>query len=314
MERIAPFYRKAADLYPRKNSNTFRNFFGLFRNLKVRDGNQTRVLHMTDEQIEHVKKNWDWCSATMESASRGALRMVNTFKVIDEDYDSINEWDPRPFQGIIEPGSTEVFVKMTRWGASACCGMDTGPDRSAFINLGIREWDVMLHEWNHSMDWAMIASELGVGVPETHSSDWCGFQPISSMGIGHHSCNRYYMTPGMYRMVRGSDPVTTKHVDAWQVSGPYISALTFKTRSSSTRLTQRTLFSGSPPSTTAKQALHRSQGRQRIRGPEGVLARIEPKFQRFRAHLHLLAKKSTGPHVARIRRERQDMAERQAGV
>jgi hypothetical protein len=42
------------------------------------------------------------------------------------------------------------------------------------------------------------------------------------MGMGHHSCNRYYMTPGMYRIVRGTDPVTTKHVDAWQVSGPYI--------------------------------------------------------------------------------------------
>lgn len=222
MERIAPYYRKAADLYPRENSNTFRTFFGLFRNLRVRDGNGTRVIHMTDEQIEHVKKNWEWCSAIMESASRGSLRMVNTYKIIDEEYDSTNDWDPRPFMGIIQPGTTETFIKMTGWGASDCCGMDTGPDRSAFINLGIREWDVMLHEWNHSLDWAMIADELGIGVPETHSSDWCGFQPISSMGMGHHSCNRYYMTPGMYRIVRGTDPITTKHVDVWQVSGPYI--------------------------------------------------------------------------------------------
>ncbi len=222
MERIAPFYRKAADLYPRANSNTFRTFFALFRNLKIKDGNSTRVIHMTDEQIEHVKKNWDWCSAIMESASKGALRMVNTYKVIDEEYDSTSDWDPRPFKGIIEPGTTETFIKMTGWGASDCCGMDTGPDRSAFINLGIREWDVMLHEWNHSLDWAIITDELGIGVPETHSSDWCGFQPIPSMGMGHHSCNRYYMTPGMYRIVRGTDPVTTAYVDAWQVSGPYI--------------------------------------------------------------------------------------------
>lgn len=221
MERIAPFYRKAADLYPRDNSNTFRTFFGLFRNLKVKDGDSTRVIHMTDQQIGHAKKNWEWCSAIMESASRGALRMVNTFKVIDEVYDSTRDWDPRPFKGIIQPGTTETFIKMTGWGASDCCGMDTGPDRSAFINLGIREWDVMLHEWNHSLDWAMITDELGIGVPETHSSDWCGFEPIPSMGMGHHSCNRYYMTPGMYRIVRGSDPITTKHVDAWQVSGPY---------------------------------------------------------------------------------------------
>jgi hypothetical protein len=81
--------------------------------------------------------------------------------------------------------------------------------------MGIREWDVMLHEWNHSLDWAMIADELGVGVPETHSSDWCGFEPIPSMGMGHHSCNRYYMTPGMYKFVRGSDPATTPYVTAW---------------------------------------------------------------------------------------------------
>jgi len=222
MERIAPFYRKAADLYPRNNSNTFRTYFALFRNLKIKDGNTTRVIHMTDEQIEHVKKNWGWCSAIMESASKGALRMVNTFKVIDEEYDSTRDWDPRPFMGIIKPGTTDTFIKMSGWGASDCCGMDTGPDRSAFINLGIREWDVMLHEWNHSLDWAMITDELGIGVPETHSSDWCGFEPIPSMGMGHHSCNRYYMTPGMYRIVRGTDPVTTKHVDTWQVSGPYI--------------------------------------------------------------------------------------------
>jgi hypothetical protein len=145
---------------------------------------------------------------------------VNTFHVYDKEFDNRGEYDPRPFEGLFKPGTTEAFVKMTGWGASDTLGHDCGPDRSAALNLGIREWDVFYHEWNHSLDWLMITSELGIGVPETHSSDWCGFEPISSMGMGHHSCNRYYMTPGMYRMIRGSDPPTTPHIDTWEVSGP----------------------------------------------------------------------------------------------
>lgn len=215
MEKVYPFYRRAADLYPREGANTFRTFIGFFKNLRVRDGDGTRVLHMTQEQMDYAKTAWEWCSAIMESASKGRLRMVNTYKVYDEEFDSTDDWYAKPFEGLFERGSQESFMKMTGWGASACCGMDCGPNRSAFINMGIREWDVMLHEWNHSLDWAMISGELGIGVPETHSSDWCGYQPISSMGMGHHSCNRYYMTPGMYQFVRGSDPITTPHLTDW---------------------------------------------------------------------------------------------------
>jgi len=40
------------------------------------------------------------------------------------------------------------------------------------------------------------------------------------MGMGHHSCNRYYMTPGMYRAVRGSDAPTTSWIDEWNISDP----------------------------------------------------------------------------------------------
>jgi len=220
MEMIYPYYRKAADLYPKDGSNTFRTFFGLFRKLRVKDGDKETVLNMTDEQIEDVKKAWEWCSAIMEGASRGALRMLNTYKVYDQEFDSADPWTAKPFEGLFKRGEIETFIKMTGWGASDCCGMDCGPDRSAFINLGIREWDVMLHEWNHSLDWAMIVSELGTGVPATHSSDWCGFEPISSMGMGHHSCNRYYMTPGMYRFVRGTDPVTTPYITDWLATDP----------------------------------------------------------------------------------------------
>ncbi len=219
MAAIAPYYRKAADLYPHKGANTFRTYFGFFKNLRISDGKGgTTVLHMTDEQMAHARQAWSWVSAIMESASRGRLRMVNTFKVYDQEFDSTNDWNAKPFEGLFKAGTVDTFAKMTGWGASDCCGMDCGPDRSAFINLGIREWDVMLHEWNHSLDWAMISGGLGIGVPETHSSDWCGLQPISSMGMGHHSCNRSYMTPGMYQYVRGSDPITTPYVDAWKIS------------------------------------------------------------------------------------------------
>ncbi len=220
MARIVPYYRKAADLYPRTNSNTYRNFVGFFRKFRVKDGDKETVLTMTDEQMARARKTWEWCSAILEAASRGSLRMVNTYRVFDREFDNTRHFDPRPFEGLFQRGTVDAFMKMAGWGASDCLGHDCGPSRSAPINIGIREWDVMLHEWNHSLDWAMLCDELGVGVPVTHSSDWCGFQPIPSMGMGHHSCNRYYMTPGMYRFVRGSDPATTPYVDEWIVSPP----------------------------------------------------------------------------------------------
>jgi hypothetical protein len=111
-------------------------------------------------------------------------------------------------------------MKFTGWGASDAIGPDCGANRSADVNIGMREWDVLYHEWNHTLDWLMAFSGLGIGVPETHSSDWTGFQPISSMGMGHHSTNRYYMTPGMYRFIKGSDKPTTPWVSEWLVSAP----------------------------------------------------------------------------------------------
>jgi hypothetical protein len=221
LEQIVPYYKAAANLYPREGSNTYRNHIGLFKKFRVKDGDTTQVLTMTDEQMEYARKTWGWCSTILEACSRGALRIVNTFDVYEDEYDNTGHTDPRPFADLHEPGSQDVFIKFSGWGASDCMGHDCGPDRTAAINLGMREWSVMYHEWNHSIDWAMITSELGVGVPVTHSSDWCGFEPIPSMGMGHHSCNRYYMTPGMYRFLRGSDPVTTEHVTDWYVSGPF---------------------------------------------------------------------------------------------
>jgi hypothetical protein len=212
MEKCYPYYRKAADLYPKENSNTYRTFFGFHRNMKIKEGDKVVVRHMTDKQMEYTKKMWEWSSALMEGASRGSLRMVNTYKIVDEEVDDTAGWDPKPFEKLFERGTVETFMKMTDWGASDACGHDCGPNRSAIVNMGIRTWDTYYHEWNHPLDWAFITSELGVGVPTTHSSDWCGFEPISSMGMGHHSCNRYYMTPGMYRYIRGSDPVTTPYI------------------------------------------------------------------------------------------------------
>jgi hypothetical protein len=221
MELVYPYYKHAAELYRKPGATTFRTFFALCRNLKVKEGDHTVVKHITDEEIAYVEKAWSWCSAIMEGASKGALRMVDTFKVYDQEFDGTDDWNSRPFNGLFQPGTVDTFIKMTDWGASDTCGMDCGPDRSAFINLGIREWDVMLHEWNHSLDWEMVSTELGIGVPETHASDWAGYEPLPSMGMGHHSINRYYMTPGMYRIVRGSDPATTPYVTDWAVSGPY---------------------------------------------------------------------------------------------
>jgi len=219
---VYPYYQKAADLYPRKNSNTYRNHLALFRKLKVRDGSGTKVITMSDEQIAATKLKWKWCTALFEAASRGSIRMENHWAEYDQEFDNSAplEHDPAPYEGLFETGTIETFMKFAGWGASDAIGPDCGANRGADVNIGQREWDVLYHEWNHTLDWLMAFSGQGIGVPETHSSDWCGFEPISSMGMGHHSCNRYYMTPGMYRTIHGSDKPTTPWIDEWLISNP----------------------------------------------------------------------------------------------
>jgi hypothetical protein len=222
-ETVLPYYKKAADLYPRANSNVYRNHLCLFKNLRVGDGKGgTVVMHLTPEQIADTKRKWEFCTAILEASSRGSLRFDNQWVVYDKEFDNSApmEHDPAPFEGLWEPGTVDTFMKFTGWGASDAVGADCGPNRSADVNIGMREWDVLYHEWNHTLDWLMVNSGLGIGVPETHSSDWCGFQPISSMGMGHHSANRYYKTPGMFRFIKGSDKPTTPRVSEWLVSAP----------------------------------------------------------------------------------------------
>ncbi|HEY3415188.1 MAG TPA: tetratricopeptide repeat protein [Armatimonadota bacterium] len=221
--QVYPYYQKAADLYPRKNSNTFRNHLALFRKLRVSDGKGgTTVITMSDEQIAATKLKWKWCTALFEASSRGSMRMVNNWAEYDREFDNSApmEHDPAPYEGLFETGTIETFMKFAGWGASDAIGPDCGANRGADVNIGQREWDVLYHEWNHTLDWLMTFSGQGIGVPDTHSSDWCGFEPISSMGMGHHSCNRYYMTPGMYRTIHGSDKPTTPWIDEWLISNP----------------------------------------------------------------------------------------------
>lgn len=221
--QVYPYYQKAADLYPRKNSNTYRNHLALFRKLRVSDGKGgTTVITMSDAQIAATKLKWKWCTALFEAASRGSIRMVNNWAEYDKEFDNSAplEHDPAPYEGLFETGTIETFMKFAGWGASDAIGPDCGANRGADVNIGQREWDVLYHEWNHTLDWLMGFSGQGIGVPETHSSDWCGFEPISSMGMGHHSCNRYYMTPGMYRTIHGSDKPSTPWIDEWLISNP----------------------------------------------------------------------------------------------
>ncbi|HEY3268110.1 MAG TPA: tetratricopeptide repeat protein [Armatimonadota bacterium] len=220
--KVYPYYRKAADLYPRASSNTFRNHLALFKKLRVREGDREVVQTLTPEQIAETKLKWEWCTAVFEAASRGSMRMVNNWVEYDKEFDNTapSEHDPTPYEGLFETGTIETFMKFTGWGASDAIGPDCGANRGADVNIGMREWDVLYHEWNHTLDWLMAFSGMGIGVSETHSSDWCGFQPISSMGMGHHSCNRYYMTPGMYRAIHGSDLPTTPWVDEWLITDP----------------------------------------------------------------------------------------------
>lgn len=220
--QVYPFYQKAADLYPRKNSNTYRNHLALFKKLRVGTADRNSVVTMSQEQIAATKLKWKWCTALFEASTRGSMRMVNNWVEYDQEFDNTApmEHDPAPYEGLFETGTIETFMKFAGWGASDAIGPDCGANRGADVNIGQREWDVLYHEWNHTLDWLMGSSGQGIGVPETHSSDWCGFEPISSMGMGHHSCNRYYMTPGMYRVIHGSDKPTTPWIGEWLVTEP----------------------------------------------------------------------------------------------
>lgn len=114
METIYPVYRKAADLYPQEGRNDYRTYIGFYKKLRLRDGDGKEfVQEMTPEQIDYIRKAWEWCSAIMEASSRGAIRMVNTYVEHDREFDSREVNDPKPFEGQFKEGEIDTWMKFT---------------------------------------------------------------------------------------------------------------------------------------------------------------------------------------------------------
>lgn len=223
VEPLIPIYRRSAELRD-VDPNVWNIYVGIFRNMWVeaddgKGGKTRKLMVMSDENVRRIQKEWRWMSDTLWAASRGNLKLNNTFRVFDDEYDNT---DPHAFDQLWGPGEQDVFMKFFEGGPAEALGHDCGPNRTAVVDIGTWcGWEVYLHEWNHTLDWSMLTSENGKGVPVTHSSDWCGFQPIPCMGRGHASCNHYYMTPGMFQTVQGSEPERPGFNDAWLVTGPY---------------------------------------------------------------------------------------------
>jgi hypothetical protein len=221
--QLIPLYRRSAELRNRR-PNYWNIYVGIFRKMWVevddgKGGRTKKLLEMSNENVERIKREWNWVSDMVWAASRGAMKFNNKIVVHNEEFDNS---DPQAFDNLWKPGEQDVFMKFYEGGPSDAMGHDCGPNRTAIVNIGTWcGWEVYLHEWNHTLDWSMITSENGKGVPVTHSSDWCGFQPIPSMGRGHASCNHYYMTPGMFESVKGSEVKRLGYNTKWSIYGPY---------------------------------------------------------------------------------------------
>lgn len=223
VEPLIPLYRRSAELR-KTQPNPWNIYVGIFRKMWVsvddgKGGRTKKLIEMSQANVDRIQKEWAWTSDILWAASRGSMKLNNTFAIHDEEFDNT---DPHAFDKLWKAGEQDVFMKFYEGGPADALGMDCGPKRTAVVDIGTWcGWEVFLHEWNHTLDWSMLTSENGKGVPVTHSSDWCGFQPIPSMGRGHASCNHYYMTPGMFRAVKGAEVTKSGYNEQWLIQGPY---------------------------------------------------------------------------------------------
>jgi tetratricopeptide (TPR) repeat protein len=213
------YYRRSAALYD-VIPNVWRIYVGILKAAYVGEEGSKKLMEMTDEKVESIKKEWGWACDMVWAASRGSFKLKTDFHVIDQ---PAHPDDPEFLDSLFSRGDYDCTILFYEGGPADTMGMDCGPNRTSITKIGTwAGWEVFLHEWNHALDWTMISTEAGVGVPVTHGSDWCGYQPIPSMGCGHRSLNRYFMTPGMYEVVKGYDPPTTPYIRDWLVLGPYV--------------------------------------------------------------------------------------------
>ncbi len=192
------------------------------------DGAATEPKRMRPDQIETLKRDWGIVEKMVFGASGGYLRLKTRVIQVPSNqrvaYDVFGGWLPGPADGFLsQRGDVDVVMSFRPGGASVTGGADCGPDGSAMVDIGPeRGWEVFLHEWNHSFDWARITGETCAGYPITHHSDGCGYQPIPSMGYGHLSSMRYWAPPGMYQRTELADTDPgTGYVRNWWLGQPH---------------------------------------------------------------------------------------------
>ena len=174
--------------------------------------------------MEALYRDWRYVEQMIYGASRGAWKLRTTYRV----------WGPGSAEWVMQAGwlfgppDSEVPIRGTydysigtaEFGSSHAGGVDCGVSGAAAAQIGpTRGWEVLLHEWNHEFDWVCIFGEQVPGYPVTHDSDGCGKQPLVSMGCGHYSSMRYYVTPAEYLRHEGSDPeLRGNHIKQWAVA------------------------------------------------------------------------------------------------
>lgn len=229
IERVAEVCRQSGEAARVKAPNTWDIFVPILLsnvyNVEREGERSPERFNITREQVRRIKRDWRIVEQMVYGASGGMLRLNSrVIEVADEKsmpYGVNAGWLYGPLDGAVAVrGSYDGVMSFHPRGPSVTGGGDCGPNGAAMSDLGPdRGWEVLLHEWNHQFDWAMISSEIGEGYPITHDSDGCGHQPIPSMGYGHRAAMRYYVTPAMYRRLEIADPDNgAGHIRSWRLT------------------------------------------------------------------------------------------------
>jgi len=184
---------------------------------------------LSRESLETMQRNWRYVEQMVYGASLGAWKLNTTYMICGPE---CPEWVMQagwiflpPEEAVEFEGKYGYSIGTAEFGSSHAGGVDCGVRGAGGSQIGpTRGWEVWLHEWNHQFDWTFLFSESGPGYPVTHDSDGCGKQPIVSMGCGHRSSMRYYVTRAQYRRHRASDPVVSEACIRNWTLGPVVAA------------------------------------------------------------------------------------------
>ncbi len=226
VEKWAPLMERAGSLYNRTDTNdvTVLCAINTYEAWTRRPGRVRRPI--SKASLEALYRDWRYVEQMVYGVSRGAWKLNTTYRYFtekDPPWVVHHGWmyGP-PARAIPKRGMYDHTMAFAEYGSSHACGADCGPAWSGCCQIGPRRgWEVILHEWNHQFHWMCMSSEQGRGYPATHDCGNCGKQPIVSMGCGHRSSMRYYVSPAQYRRLEASDPdIPQTHIRTWALFGP----------------------------------------------------------------------------------------------